>query len=175
MGAIVLQTPRLRLREMDEADLDFLAAMLGDAEVMRFYPKVLDRAEAGAWMQRTFDRYARDGHGWWIVEERSTGAPAGQIGLLEQEWDGQRDTEVAYMLHRPFWKQGYALEGASACRDHALETLGRGRVISMVRDVNLPSAAVARKLGMSPLAQTVRASWIHDVFAIASSRQARSR
>ena len=41
-----LETPRLALREMSLDDLDFVAAMLGHPEVMRFYPKVYSRDEA---------------------------------------------------------------------------------------------------------------------------------
>lgn len=35
----ILETSRLVLREMSLADLDFVAAMLADPEVMRYYPK----------------------------------------------------------------------------------------------------------------------------------------
>ena len=41
--AVVLETQRLRLREIEPGDLDFLAALLGDPEVMRYYPQHLDR------------------------------------------------------------------------------------------------------------------------------------
>ena len=34
---IILETSRLRLREMGMTDLDFVAAMLAHPEVMRFY------------------------------------------------------------------------------------------------------------------------------------------
>lgn len=37
---------------MDEDDLDDMAALLGDPEVMRFYPRVRDRAEALEWIHR---------------------------------------------------------------------------------------------------------------------------
>jgi RimJ/RimL family protein N-acetyltransferase len=33
-----LETARLRLRHMTDDDLEQMAAMLGDAEVMRYYP-----------------------------------------------------------------------------------------------------------------------------------------
>jgi RimJ/RimL family protein N-acetyltransferase len=32
-------TPRLTLREMTDADLDDIAALLGDEDVMRYYPR----------------------------------------------------------------------------------------------------------------------------------------
>src|SRR5580692_3148148 len=48
----LLTTPRLCLREMSLDDLDFVAAMLADPEVMRYYPKIHTRDEAAAWVQR---------------------------------------------------------------------------------------------------------------------------
>jgi RimJ/RimL family protein N-acetyltransferase len=39
----VLETSRLRLRELVPEDLGFMAEMLADAEVMRYYPKRLTR------------------------------------------------------------------------------------------------------------------------------------
>ena len=42
----VLETPRLILREMSVADLDFIAQVLAHPEVMRFWPKCYDRDEA---------------------------------------------------------------------------------------------------------------------------------
>ena len=43
---MILQTARLALREMTPDDLDFVASMLADPEVMRFYPSTYDRAGA---------------------------------------------------------------------------------------------------------------------------------
>ena len=168
----MIETARLSLRLMTADDLDFLAEMLGDAEVMRFYPARLTREDTRGWMQKTFGRYDRDGHGFWIAEERSTGAPIGQVGLLEQDVDGTKETEVAYMIHRPHWRKGFAFEAASACRDHAFQKLGRKRVISLVRPENLPSAGVARKLGMKVEKQTLRVGLMHDVFAVALAKMA---
>ena len=58
----VLETERLKLRELSLDDLDFVAEMLADADVMRFYPKRHSREESAAWIQRQLDRYDRDGY-----------------------------------------------------------------------------------------------------------------
>jgi len=147
-------------------DLDFVAAMLADPEVMRFYPKCYSREEAGAWVRRQLDRYERHGHGLWLVLDRATLQPRGQVGLLLQTVDGIDETEVAYLIHRPFWRRGLATEAALATRDHAFHALGKARVISLVRPINLPSQGVARKLGMAPEKQTLHASLEHTVFAV---------
>ncbi len=44
----ILETSRLTLREMAVADLDFVATMLADPDVMRYYPHPLSRQEAAS-------------------------------------------------------------------------------------------------------------------------------
>jgi len=39
----MLTGPRLTLREITDDDLDFVAQMLGHKDVMRFWPKPMDR------------------------------------------------------------------------------------------------------------------------------------
>ncbi|MFN0020903.1 MAG: GNAT family N-acetyltransferase [Pirellulaceae bacterium] len=163
---LILQTPRLILREMHHGDLDFLAEMLGDPEVMRHFPSTEDRAGAIAHIQRQIDRYATWGFGPWLVVNKETNQPVGRVGLLRQEVDGASEVEVGYMIHRPFWRQGFAFEAAAACRDYVFHTLGRERVISLVRPENLPSAAVARKLGMQPEKEVMHHELKHTVFAM---------
>jgi RimJ/RimL family protein N-acetyltransferase len=140
MGAAVLTTDRLTLREMGLDDLDFVAAMLGDPEVMRFYPRLYSREEARAWVLRQIERYALDGHGLWLVEDRRTREPIGQVGLITQEVAGVREREIGYLIHRPFWRRGFATEAATVTRDFAFAA-GVPRVISLVRPINTPSRA----------------------------------
>jgi RimJ/RimL family protein N-acetyltransferase len=148
--AAILETPRLALREMTEDDLDFVAAMLADPEVMRYYPKCLDRDESLAWVRRQLDRYESHGIGLWLALDRASDRPVGQIGLIPpRAIPGAEEVEIGYLVHRPFWRQGYASEGAAACRDYTFDALDRPRVICLVRPVNAPSRAVARKIGLA--------------------------
>ena len=149
-GRTILETPRLRLRELTDADLDFVAEMLAHPEVMRHYPKPLSRDESAAWIARQKTRYAADGHGLWLVVERETGAPVGQVGLLKQIVDGAAEPEIGYLLHRPFWHRGFATEAAAGVRDQARSVRGLTRLVSLIRPANAPSQAVARRLGMKP-------------------------
>src|SRR5262245_26769829 len=124
----VLETERLALRELLPADLDFVAAMLGDVETMRFYPRPYTREESAAWIDRQRRRYAWDGHGLWLVTLREGGEPIGQVGLVRQHVDGVAEDEVGYLIARRHWRHGYAAEAAAATRDHAFRQLGKCRV-----------------------------------------------
>ena len=161
-------TDRLRAREMDNFDIAFIAAMLGDARVMHFYPKVLDRDESLAWIARQRQRYLGDGHGLWLLEERASGRPVGQCGVTVQDVDGTREIEVGYLLHHDFWKQGLATEAAQAARDWAFARYPGRRIISLIRPENAASCAVAERNGMRVAGETVCAGWTHRVYAVDS-------
>jgi RimJ/RimL family protein N-acetyltransferase len=146
---IIFETARLSLREMTLADLDFIATMLADPEVMRYYAKCYTRAEAESWIRRQLDRYAKDGHGLWLVVDRVSGEPRGQVGLCLHEVNGVQEPEIGYLIHRPFWRRSLAAEAAAGTRDYAFQHLRKPRVISLIRPENLPSQGVARKIGLT--------------------------
>lgn len=147
---LIAETARLRLREMNATDLDFVATMLEHPEVSRYYERRFERADAQIWLDRQLARYARHGHGLWLVEERDTSTPVGQVGLAIQEVEGECHPEIGWLLHRPFWGRGYATEAGAAARDVAFSRWRYSYVISLIRPVNMPSRRVAERLGMEP-------------------------
>jgi ribosomal-protein-alanine N-acetyltransferase len=171
---LILETPRLVLREMSLADLDFVAAMLAHLEVMQFWPKPFSRAEEVDWIRRQQERYARDGFGYWLALDKTTRQPIGQAGLLAQEIDGVAEVGLGYIIHRPFWRRGFATEAAAACRDCAFERLGKRRVITLVRPENVPSQGVALKLGMKLEKRVTFAGFEHLVFAVSRTESSDS-
>ena len=66
-------------------------------------------------------------------------------------------------------------EAARACRDHAFDTVGVERVYSIIRDTNLPSQRVARRLGMEPEGSIVKryrgVDMPHLVFSVARAER----
>jgi [ribosomal protein S5]-alanine N-acetyltransferase len=170
----ILETPRLILREMSLDDLDFVAAMLANADVMRYYPKCYSRDEAATWIERQMRRYERHGHGLWLAIEKKTGEPVGQVGLLIQHVRGAMEKEAAYLVHRPFQGRGFATEAGLAVRDFAFDVLGRSRMFALIRPQNVASVNVARKLGFDEEPGRIEHSGFeHVVFSMA--REARSR
>lgn len=163
---IVLETPRLFLREMTFNDLDFLAEMYGDAEVMRYYPKPLNRKEAEESIEKNIARYQQHGFGMWLVLLKANALPIGRVGLVRQQIDGQAEDEIGYMIHRPYWQQGFAREAACGVRRYAQGTLGKTRVISLIRPINIPSQRTALSIGLKPEKITMFANLEHLLFSI---------
>lgn len=160
----ILETPRLILRELHPDDLDFVAEMLGDPDVMRFWPKPHTREESAQWIARFQERYELHGHGYWLAIEKETGQPVGQAGVLNQDVEGVIEIGLGWIMHRPFWRRGFATEAALACREYAFEVENRERVVALIRPENTPSRGVAAKLGMTLEKSVQYANFEHLVF-----------
>jgi RimJ/RimL family protein N-acetyltransferase len=141
-------TARLLFREMTVADLDAMAALLGDPIVMAYYARPKDRAEALAWIEWNQRLYREHGFGLWIVEERESGQFVGDCGLTPQAVDGPLEIEVGYHVVTALQGRGYATEAAAACRDYARDVLGLDRLIAIIHRDNRASQRVAEKIGL---------------------------
>ncbi|MFT4052346.1 MAG: GNAT family N-acetyltransferase [Microbacterium sp.] len=150
---MILQAPRLALREMTDADLPALRVIFEDPVAMAAYEGPFDDAESADWVARQQQRYADDGFGLWAVELSGTGRVIGQCGITRQHLDDEASAEevieVGYLFQREHWHHGYAVEAASACRDWAFETLEINKLYAKVRDTNIASMNVAIRLGMT--------------------------
>ncbi|MCW3477328.1 GNAT family N-acetyltransferase [Limobrevibacterium gyesilva] len=142
-----LRTTRLVLRALRADDLDGLAAMQADPEVMRYLGAGATRTRQETWdgIARMLGQWALRGFGMFAIEEAATGRFAGRAGVLYPlPWP---EPELAYGLDRPFWGQGLVTEAGIAIRDWAFATLGLPKLASFILPDNAASAAVARKLG----------------------------
>lgn len=140
-------TARLRFREMSDEDLDRMAELLGDPEVMRFYPAPKSRAQAQSWIDWNVQNYAEHGFGLWVVETRD-GEFVGDCGLTWQTVRGEQHVEIGYHVRAELQGRGLATEAAAACRD-AARTRGIEQLIAIIHPGNVPSQRVAQKLGLT--------------------------
>jgi RimJ/RimL family protein N-acetyltransferase len=152
----VLETERLRLRRLTWDDLDDLAAILGDPDVMRYYRKPFGRVETRGWIRWNLDLYTDHGFGLWAVILKENGMFVGDCGLTIQVVDGEEEVEVGYHVKKMSWGHGLATEAAAACRDYAFDVLGRDRLIAIIDPENAASRRVAEKIGMTVEKQVVR-------------------
>ena len=163
---IVIETPRLILREFLPSDADALARVISDPETMRFYPAPFNRTGVEDWISRNLRRYEKDGYGLWAMELKATAEMIGDCGITLQEVDDEVLPEIGYHLRRDMWGQGFATEAARACRDYGFEHVNAQFLISLIRPENLPSRRVAERNGMKIWKQTTRVGLIHDVYRV---------
>ena len=149
-----LQTPRLTLRLLQPDDAVVLHRIYQSEGVLRYFPNPtpppLERVERFVAGQQA--HWEAHGYGNWGV------LPAGEQEIIG--WAGLQylpelnETEVGFLLDRPYWGRGYATEAAMASIHFGFER-GRGTVsstldhiIALVHPGNLASRRVIEKCGM---------------------------
>jgi len=152
-------TSRLAFREMTEADLDDMAALLGDPEVMAYYPAPKSRGEAADWIARMQARYAEHGHGLWIIETHD-GEFLGDCGLTWQSVNGDPVLEVGYHVRADRQGRGYASEAARACVELVAREWAPVLLTAIIHPANDASRRVAAKLGMTHIDDDHAHPWI---------------
>lgn len=147
----ILTTDRLILRQWREDDLEPFAAMNADPEVMRFFPRRLDREASDAMAHRLSLMIDEQGWGLWAVEVAGVAPFIGFIGLAPVPFSAHFTpaVEVGWRLDKAYWGRGYAPEGARAALDHAFTRIGLDEVVSMTIPANRASQRVMQKLGMT--------------------------
>jgi RimJ/RimL family protein N-acetyltransferase len=143
-----LETDRLTLRMLAAEDFDPYAAMVADAEVMRFIsPDGKPFSRFAAWQNFSahIGHWQLRGFGQFALIERGSGEFVGRAGPWQPE--GWPDFEIGWALRSQFWGRGYATEAANACLSFAFTNLGLSHVISLIDRDNLRSIRVAERIG----------------------------
>jgi len=130
-------------------DLDRVAELLGDPDVMRYMPgdEPWPRDKAEKELRGIIAEWGERGYGRWAVVDDADGAMIGWCGLgYLKELD---ETEVAYILDRDYWNRGYATEGSMASLRYGFGEAGLERIVALAFPENAASRRVMEKLGMS--------------------------
>ena len=153
---VILETPRLLLREMTQKDFPSLCTYLQDPAVMYAYEHAFSNEEVQQWLDRQRTRYRELGFGPWAVILKETQQMIGQCGLSMQETGDNMVPEIGYLFAKAYWHQGYATEAAQACKQYAFDVLQLDAVYSIIRETNEASMRVARRNGMQPVGRFVK-------------------
>ncbi|GCE16129.1 GNAT family N-acetyltransferase [Tengunoibacter tsumagoiensis] len=145
---IVLETEHLLFRPLKISDLDAMAALYADPEVMRFLGGPRSRSEVQSVLNSYIQEYQISGHSFFATLLKSTEQFIGHCGLLNQEVEGKHEIELGYILAQPYWQQGLALEGTQALKEYGFEQLHFPRLISLIPHENQASIHIAQKIGM---------------------------
>ena len=144
-----LATDRLVLRMFDVDDWRALHEYYSDAECMRYTFRRV-QTEAGTWraVAGMAGQWLLRGYGPYAVEEKSTRAVLGVVGLwYPLEWP---EPEIKWALARRHWGKGYASEAVRAVQRMARESLPDLSLISFIDSRNDASIRLALAVGANP-------------------------
>ena len=143
-----IHTQRLTLRPFTLADIQPLHRILSEPDILGYFPPTdpPDVERVRKIIQHQIDHWEEHNLGWWAVVPKEGAELIGWNGLQFLTETGE--TEVAYLLSKPYWGQGYATEAARAAIKYGFETLNLGQIIGLTHPENKASQNVLKKCGM---------------------------
>lgn len=147
---MILETDRLLMRRLVASDLDDLYALYRDPEIRRYFP------EGTLTLEETREEleWFLNGHpdhpelGLWATIHKPTGQFIGRCGLLPWTIDGVDEVEIAYLIAKPWQRQGLGAEAAQALVRYGFETLGLTRLIALIDPGHRASFSTAERAGL---------------------------
>lgn len=144
----IIKTKRLSLRKFTKSDLEALADILADSDVMRYSMKgVMDKYQSMEMLRQWIENYENNILApWALIME---GDLIGYAGLDVRIIEGEEKVQITFRLAKEFWGRGYATEIAAAIKNYAFSELGLNEIIAIVDPDNIGSIKTIEKIGMT--------------------------
>lgn len=149
---IFLETERLLFRTHEPQDEADFIAMHTDSEVRRYMG-------GQAWpLEKAQFRFRNEYlgrptkiFGLWATILKEKGTYIGSCGVRARK--NEAETNLGYILARPYWRRGLASEAAKAFIEVAFTRLGSARLLADVEKGNDASEHILQKFGFKYLSQ----------------------
>lgn len=144
-----LETARLILRPFAADDLDALAEINRDPQVIRFIGDGAPQSKekTATRLNEYLEHGRRHAFALWAAIEKTTGEMVGFCGL--QFLENTAEVEVGYRLARRVWGMGLATEAAVASLRYGFYELKLDRIVAVIHPENVASQRVVEKIGLT--------------------------
>lgn len=141
-----IETQRLLLRMFRPEDLDDLARLFSDPQVVKYVGdgRPVNREESDKALQSIIRHWQTHGFGRWAVVDKQTREFVGFGGLRSLFGTA----EVVYHLAPAHWGKGLATELGRASLRFGFEERQFDRIVAIAKPLNTASIHVMEKLGM---------------------------
>ena len=146
--SVILQTPRLVVREFSLTDAPALQGICGNRRTMRQVGDgtTLDLARCEEWIGVSLRDYAGKGHGACAVFVKGEAQMAGYAGIVSAP--RRADPEIIYALRPQWWRQGLAGELIPALLEYGFSKRRLPRMVATVAPGNIASCRAVERAGM---------------------------
>jgi len=151
-----LETDRLIIREIQDADLEGIFELDSSTEVHKYLGNnpIKTKEEAKKIIEFIKNQYKERGIGRFALIEKKSTNFIGWAGFKLNK--GEKETlngfdnfiDIGYRLIPKYWKKGYGLEAATACLDYGFKTLNYDIIYGAADIQNLGSNKILRKIGL---------------------------
>ncbi len=152
---IILQTPRIILRQFTEADAPLILALNSDPEVVKYLhePALKTEEQAKKILLEIILPQYKNNLGRWAIHTKHNNEFIGWCGL---KYRPDRDeTDLGYRLMQKDWGKGYATEAAQHTLDYGFKTLNLSLIMARAHIENTASSRILEKIGMTFIGEDV--------------------
>ncbi|RLD24677.1 MAG: RimJ/RimL family protein N-acetyltransferase [Bacteroidetes bacterium] len=145
----VLQTQRLQLHRITEADAAFYVKLFNSESWLQYIGdrNVHTIADAEAYIRKNYlSSYKKHGYGSYTVRLEETGETIGACGLYKRDDLDHPDIGFAFLTQH--LGKGYGYEAASAVMEYARNKLGIKTLLGFTVEDNIASVKLLEKLGL---------------------------
>ena len=143
MRTEVIETQRLYLRSFEREDALFAISIWNDYEMGEYLPDEAMEEVSPEYLKMIEDCAEDDTCYYMISEDKHTRERIGTCSFIISE-DG-RAMDIAYCVHKKFWRNGYATEMVRGMVNHA-KSCSLEKVTVRVNKNNIGSNKVVRRL-----------------------------
>ncbi len=151
--AVIAETKRLIIREIttDRTDLDGIFALYEDPRMTEFMDPLFPYEEEAEYEKNYVERiYPYYGYGLWLLIEKGTDDIIGRAGIEYREGCEKNEGELGFQVRFDRQREGFAYEAVSKIITLGFETFSFDSLRARISPKNLPSIALAKKLGLRP-------------------------
>jgi len=146
----IFTSERLGFRNWIEDDVQKMADINNNPNVMEFFPSIPTFEETKAFVERMQQQFSEKDYCYFAVDVLKNDTFIGFIGLSDKDFESDFTpcTDIGWRLSEAHWNKGYATEGARACLDHGFKKLGLAEIVAIAPKANVKSEEVMKKIGM---------------------------
>jgi len=152
---IILETPRLILRQFTEADAPLILSLNSDPEILKYLhePTLKTVEEAEKVLQDIILPQYKNKLGRWAIHTKEGMDFIGWCGLkCRPEID---EIDLGYRLVQNAWGKGFATEAAQHSLEHGFTKLNLKLITGRAHIENIASIKVLEKIGMDYIGEGI--------------------
>jgi RimJ/RimL family protein N-acetyltransferase len=139
---------QITLRQWRDSDLELIAEMNTDPEVMRYFPAPFSWEQREASLARQRSLIEQRGWGLWALDVDDVFAGLTGLAIPGFEAPFMPCVEVDWRLRREYWGQGVAYRGALQALEYGFSVLKLAEIVSFTAAVNARSRRLMERLGV---------------------------
>ncbi|MEO7988139.1 MAG: GNAT family N-acetyltransferase [Chryseolinea sp.] len=145
----ILETERLRLRQLELTDAQFIVELVNTPGWLRFIGdrNIKTNEDAIRYLQNgPLKSYKENGFGLLLVELKSDQISIGTCGILKR--DSLENPDIGFAFLPEFTGKGYAFEVAHATLTYAKDELKLETIYAITIPSNIKSIQLLKKMGL---------------------------